>query len=145
MAVERVQPGAEAALAAHLEASSWETYLPDLAARLAQGEVVPLSAVGSMEPSASKDGGGEVAEGGVGPAEPPLACGALRRSLSSVGLGRAQLAPGLQSGITLAAAYVLVVVPAAYLGLGQHSPWVMYTGEGRRPALLGSAAQRGDS
>ena len=129
-AVERLQPGAEAAVAAHLEASAWDTYLPGLVAKaplLPEGGGPPV-AIGSVEPAAIKYSGDDSAEVGKGLAEPPLACGVLRRALTAMGLGRAHLAPGLQSFIVLATAFVLVVVKSAYLGLGTYSVWVVYTG-----------------
>ena len=128
-AVEGLQPGAEAAVAAHLEASAWDTYLPGLIVKVSPpGEAAPPLAMGSVEPAATKCSGDDGAEGGEGLAEPPLACGALRRAITALGLGRAHLAPGLQSCITLATAFVLVVVKSAYLGLGTKSVWVIFTG-----------------
>ena len=119
-------------MAAHLEASTWDAYLPGLVAGLAPtgAEARPaVGSVGSAEPAAVPDGWDGGAKGGEGLAEPPLTCGTLRRGLSAAGLGRAHLGPGLQSCIMLATAYVLVVVKAAYLGLGSKSVWVIYTGE----------------
>ena len=126
--VEALQPGAEAAVVAHLEASAWDAYFPGLVAKLPlpPGEAAPLVAVGGPEPTAFKDVGGEPGEGPW--SEPPLAFSVLRRGLAAAGLGRAQLAPGLQSCITLATAFLLVVVKSAYLALGSKSYWVIYTG-----------------
>lgn len=53
---------------------------------------------------------------------------AVRRALERAGIGRPQLLPALHMAVLVAVAGVLVVCRAAYVGLGQRSPWVAFTG-----------------
>ena len=53
---------------------------------------------------------------------------ALHRALERAGIGRPQLLPALHMAVLVAVAGVLVVCRAAYVGLGQRSPWVAFTG-----------------
>lgn len=126
VAAEQEMLAAAASAAAELAGDAADDGKPDTASNKDAGSQ-------AAEASAAAQQGSSGAQPGLRVVRPSAAIEALprsavRRALARAGIGRPQLLPTLHMAVLVAVAGVLVVCLAAYVGLGQRSPWVAITG-----------------